>query len=233
MRFLRLAAALFVLSGCHAILGTVATCRGIPACTTDGQCGGDVISGPGCMVVSGDDCRASAGCAVDGKCSFEPSFSPNCVALRTADCEASTNCRALGHCSDSIYGSCVITDLGCKQTDGCATSGTCEYNLNTDVYGLVRQESCVHGDRPDDGCAKACADVGACTRQGTACVAMDNGACRASGMCPQDGRCTFDPAARACVAGSDADCAASSGCRDYGYCKQVPGGDFCVKPGGG
>ncbi len=219
----------FVLGGCRACAKVAANCHGTEDCTVRGACGGDLVSGSGCAVVSASDCRASTECKTEGKCAFEASFSPKCVALRTRDCQTSTACRTRGRCSPSAWGACEVTDLGCRQSDGCASSNLCSYGRISHRVQLLDNEVCVATTTSQtDWCTQACDNIGACTRDGTKCIADDAAKCRASGMCFVGGNCSLDPESRSCVPASDDDCKASKGCHDYGVCRRVPGGDFCV-----
>lgn len=220
----------FALCGCRGCAKAAANCHGTEDCDVRGACGGDLLTGGGCIVVSAADCRASAKCKSDGKCGFDPAFSQKCAALRVHDCQASTGCRKSGRCSPSSdYGRCEVTDLGCKQTDECASSNKCRYErLSTRQHPLDYEVCSLATTSQADWCKQACDNVGACTHVGTKCIADDPAKCLASGMCTINGSCSLDIESQSCVPASDDDCKSTKGCTDYGECRRVAGGDYCV-----
>jgi hypothetical protein len=190
-------------------------------CRTEGKCGmrtyaaGDAITRN--YVRDSSDCAQSEACTLEGRCHYAPDASKEfCVALTDLDCRQSQGCKDQGLCSVNERGSCRIEPTGCQRHDGCIERGECVYPT---------------AQRCDEGpveCDDACRMEGACTLQDGICVATSDADCEASHFCSNGGQCVlFEDR---CVTRDDS-CVGSFWCENNGTCTPVRAdgetGDWC------
>jgi hypothetical protein len=112
----------------------------------------------------------------------------------------------------------VISDEGCRATEGCKRLGACS------------ADGSACGPRSPDECTAsiACKVSGKCALGGgptRVCVVSAAG-CRTSSWCREGGDCT--PSDGECVVGSNTDCLGSVTCKEHGNCTKRTAGSFVL-----